>query len=336
MGVVVLGPRRARPPLAPTRAAADSGLAGANAVSIATIAAALLVGRRARLRVSRSAPPGGRSSFTATCVALFGLLLVREALDGWRRQRHGLVDRRLGPRDWILILLGLALVGFLLSLGPVVNVAARPIGPGLYAWLQPYRPAAPGASGCQSHRRPRGVRRSAPCGPWRDVAPCSPSPTGVRPGDERDRSPTRAGVRDIPAGLRASAGAPPPGGPSRSRTRRPTAWCSSGRRTRPGRTPIRCCGRIGHGKRVVNGYSGFVPQLLAKLSKLMTEPGPPFPDARGRGLPPPHLSARLPRGAPRRTRIWLFLGARRGGSSDRHHPRSSISTGTTATRTSGM
>ena len=34
---------------------------------------------------------------------------------------------------------------------------------------------------------------------------------------------------------------------------------------------------IGHGKRVVNGYSGFVPQLLAKLSKLMTEPGPPFP-----------------------------------------------------------
>ena len=34
---------------------------------------------------------------------------------------------------------------------------------------------------------------------------------------------------------------------------------------------------IGHGKRIVNGYSGFVPRLLAQLSKLLTMPGPPFP-----------------------------------------------------------
>jgi hypothetical protein len=34
---------------------------------------------------------------------------------------------------------------------------------------------------------------------------------------------------------------------------------------------------IGHGKRIVNGYSGFVPRLPAQLSKLLTMPGPPFP-----------------------------------------------------------
>src|SRR5262249_51844004 len=34
---------------------------------------------------------------------------------------------------------------------------------------------------------------------------------------------------------------------------------------------------LGHGKRIVNGYSGFAPHFLARLSGLLTQPGPPFP-----------------------------------------------------------
>jgi hypothetical protein len=34
---------------------------------------------------------------------------------------------------------------------------------------------------------------------------------------------------------------------------------------------------LGHGKRVVNGFSGFVPDGLRQLSGLLTTPGPPFP-----------------------------------------------------------
>ena len=77
-------------------------------------------------------------SFTVIGVALLGMLLTREAVDGWRRRQRGLVGRQLHPRDWVLLLLGLSLFAFLLSLGPVVHFAARPIGPGLYAWLHPY------------------------------------------------------------------------------------------------------------------------------------------------------------------------------------------------------
>jgi hypothetical protein len=92
-----------------------------------------------RLTVKGDGGPLPRAlSFTAISVALFGMLLAREAVDGWRRRQRGLADRRLGRREWVLVLLGLALVAALLSLGPVVNLARRPIGSGLYAWLHPY------------------------------------------------------------------------------------------------------------------------------------------------------------------------------------------------------
>src|SRR5262245_34951049 len=86
---------------------------------------------------------GGRAlpralSFAAIGVGLLGILLAREAVEGWRRRQRGLDERRLDRREWVLVLLGLTLFGFLLSLGPVTHLAGRPIGPGLYAWLQPY------------------------------------------------------------------------------------------------------------------------------------------------------------------------------------------------------
>ena len=90
---------------------------------------------------------------------------------------------------------------------------------------------------------------------------------------------------------------------------------------------------LGHGRRVVNGYSGFVPRLLANLSALMTQPGPPYPS--------PAAEAYLRRIYPlellvvRLGRRWRSRGARRGGSSGKRRLPSSGSAATSATRTSG-
>ena len=131
LGLAAIGAlwlRRERP-APPGRA--ERSLSAAIIVAVALAGLALATG-------GRGGPLPKALSFTVIGVALLGMLLAREAVDGWRRRQHGLADRRLGPRDWVLLLLGLALVGFLLSLGPVVNFARRPIGPGLYAWLHPY------------------------------------------------------------------------------------------------------------------------------------------------------------------------------------------------------
>ena len=59
-------------------------------------------------------------SFTGIGVALLGVILARHAAEGGRRWRAGLRERRLSERDWVGVLLGLAALAFLLSLGPVV------------------------------------------------------------------------------------------------------------------------------------------------------------------------------------------------------------------------
>jgi Interleukin-like EMT inducer/6-pyruvoyl-tetrahydropterin synthase related domain len=244
-------------------------------VSVGTIAAAVLLGRAVLIGItSGSAPPA--LSFTVVSVALLGLLVARQALDGWRRHQQGLVDRRLGPRDWVLILLGLSLVAFLLSLGPVVNVAGRPVGPGLYAWLQPYvlplralraanrigvlvvfavsLLAALGVTWLRAHL------------PRRAFAPVM-AVVGLLLLLEYATFPMSYGR--VPALLRpvdvVLKGAPPDAVVLEWPTYAPMADADAMFRS------------IGHRKRVVNGYSGFVPQFLNKLSGLLTQPGPPFP-----------------------------------------------------------
>src|SRR5262249_20415691 len=238
-------------------------------VAVAMAVAAALAGRDL---VTGPAVP----SFTAVCVTLFGLLLVWEVIEGWRRRREGLLDRSLGPRGWILVLLGLALVAFLLSLGPVVNVAGRPLGPGLFAWLPPYvfplralRSAnrigvlvvfavsvfaAFGVTWLRAHL------------PRRAFAPAM-SAIALLLALEYATFPMEYGR--VPALLRpvdlVLKDAPADAVVLEWPTNTPMADADAMLRS------------IGHGKRIVNGYSGFVPQILNQLSGLLTMPGPPFP-----------------------------------------------------------
>jgi Interleukin-like EMT inducer len=79
-----------------------------------------------------------RSLLTAGGVGALGCLVVGEVLEGRRRWRAGVTERRLAEPDWVRLLGGLALLAFLLSLGPVVHADGRPLGSGLYGWLYPY------------------------------------------------------------------------------------------------------------------------------------------------------------------------------------------------------
>jgi hypothetical protein len=75
---------------------------------------------------------------TACAVALLGCLLLRDALAGWRRWRAGLHDRRLTEGEWVSTLGAMGLLALLLSFGPLVGIGRVAAGPGLYAWLHPY------------------------------------------------------------------------------------------------------------------------------------------------------------------------------------------------------
>jgi hypothetical protein len=244
-------------------------------VSAAMVVAAALVGRA--MVLGEPERPGWQAAvFTAASVALFGLLLLREALDGWRRRQQGLVDRRLGPRDWILILLGVMLVAFLLSLGPVVNVAGHPIGPGLFAWLQPY--VLPLRALRAANRigvlvvfavsllAGFGVAWLRARLPRRAFAPVMAA-LGVLLALEYATFPMAYGR--VPALLRPVDTVLKDASPDTVVLEWPTNV--------PMPDADAMFRSIGHGKRIVNGYSGFVPQLLGGISTAMTEPGPPFP-----------------------------------------------------------
>ncbi|MGH7357259.1 MAG: hypothetical protein ACREJR_00420, partial [Candidatus Rokuibacteriota bacterium] len=110
-------------------------LAGAMGALLAALLGVVLL--EGELRV------GGVSirPFTELGVAVLAVLFLRQAVEGWRRWRTPARDPRLAERDWVMVLLGLALVAVLLSLGPVVALAPfgrRPIDEGLYAWLWPH------------------------------------------------------------------------------------------------------------------------------------------------------------------------------------------------------
>jgi hypothetical protein len=77
-------------------------------------------------------------SVTACGVLLLGCLLAQDALAGWRRWRAGARERRLAEGEWARLLAAVGLVALLLSLGPVVEIGRAEAGPGLYAWLHPY------------------------------------------------------------------------------------------------------------------------------------------------------------------------------------------------------
>jgi hypothetical protein len=77
-------------------------------------------------------------SVTACGVALLGCLLLRDALAGWRRWHAGLRERRLTEGEWVSTLGAMGLLTLLLSFGPIVRIGRLDAGPGLYLWLHPY------------------------------------------------------------------------------------------------------------------------------------------------------------------------------------------------------
>ena len=286
LGVLWLRRERPEAPGWPERAL-SAGMIGAIALGALTLIVA-----------GRGAPLPRALSFTAIGVALFGMLLVREAVDGWRRRQRGLADRRLGRREWVLLLLGLALVAALLSLGPVVNLARRPIGPGLYAWLHPY---------LLPLRALRAANRIGVLVVFAVSLLASLGVTwlrahlprrGIHPRRERARSPAGARVRDLPARLRPSAGARAP--------RRPSTQGRAGRRRDPGVARVRphdgrrrdvpvARPRKAHRERLL----GLRPPAARQPVRAHDDAGAALSDAGRRGLSPAHLSARSPRRAAR-------------------------------------
>jgi hypothetical protein len=70
-------------------------------------------------------------------IAILALILARIAVEGWWAARRG--ERgRLGDDEIRWVVLFLMVLFFLLSLGPVILYAGRPLGRGLYAYLYPY------------------------------------------------------------------------------------------------------------------------------------------------------------------------------------------------------
>jgi hypothetical protein len=264
LGVLWLQRERPVAPGRPERAL-SAGMIGAIALGGLTLIVA-----------GRGGPLPRALSFTAISVALFGMLLAREAVDGWRRRQRGLADRRLGRREWVLVLLGLALVAALLSLGPVVNLARRPIGSGLYAWLHPYLLPL------------RALRAANRIGVLVVFAVSLLASLGVT--WLRAHLPRRAFIPVVTvfgvllaleyATFPLAYGRVPALARPVDRALR-DAPASAVILEWPAYVPMTDADAmfrsLGHGKRIVNGYSGFVPRLLANLSALMTMPGPPYP-----------------------------------------------------------
>jgi len=253
------------------RGGAERWLAAGVAVAIAL--GVLALATRGRAHVGPFQTP---LAFSGVGVALLALLVARQALEGWRRRRAGVTERRLGERGWVLVLLGLALLALLLSLGPVVNLAGRPIGVGLYAWLYPWLLPL------------RAIRAATRIGVLVLLAVALLAAFGVA--WLRARLPRRAyaplaGALVVLLGLEYATF--------------PLPYERVASATRPVDAVLRAEAAdgvvlewpthvadadadamfrsIGHGKRIVNGYSGFVPGLLSELSGLLSEPGPPFP-----------------------------------------------------------
>jgi Interleukin-like EMT inducer len=209
--------------------------------------------------------------------SVLGLLLL--ALRGWAaRGAHR--PRSLSPGDWVRLLLLLAGVFGALALGPVIHLGRRQIGPGLYMDLYPIvlplhavrvtvrfavltlaglaLLAALGVRALEARLQARPVARRLALGaifltvgleyavvPARyERVRWAPRPVD----DVLRREPRDLAVLEWPTNVPAIDA---------------DAMVQS----------------LWHGKRLVNGLSGFVPALLPQLSALLSTPGEPFPGA---------------------------------------------------------
>jgi interleukin-like EMT inducer protein len=245
------------------------------ALAVAVVVACALAGLTLASGGRIGRPPKG-ISFSAMGVALLGCLLALQLVEGWRRYRAGLADRRLEPRDWVLVLLGLTLFAFLLSLGPVVHLARQPIGPGLYAWLYPYVVPL------------RGLRAATRVGVLVVFAAALLAAFGVtwlRTRLPRHAFVTVVGVLGLLLGLEYATFPLAYGRvPSVARPvdialqKAPADTVVLEWPVNVALTDADAMFRsIYHRKRIVNGYAGFVPGFLSELSGLLTMREPRFP-----------------------------------------------------------
>jgi hypothetical protein len=247
-------------------------------LATATVAGLLLAVLALATR-GRAWPFRAGVTFSVIGLALFGLLLAREAVEGWARRPAG--DRRLGPRGWVLVLLGLALVAFLLSLGPEVRLAGQPMGRGIYAWLYDWLLPL------------RGIRAVTRIGLLVVFAVGLLAALGVAWLQARLPRPVFApvfaalglllGLEYATTPLEYARAAPAARPVDRVLARvDPGAVVLEWPTYVPASDADAMFRSIAHGHRIVNGYSGFVPALLRDLSGLLTDPGPPFPTEAAR------------------------------------------------------
>jgi len=253
----------------------------------------------------------GGVPFTAVAVAALALGLARHAVEGARRWRLGLTARELGPREWILCLVGFAAVAFLLSVGPVVRVAGQPVDSGLYAWLYPYLVPL------------RAIRAVTRIGVLVLFAVAVLAALGVTWLSARL---PRAGRAVVAAAalllLLESATFPLPyervalARPVDAALGRvePEAVVLEWPTYVPATDADAMVRSVAHGRRIVNGYSGFVPGFIRELSGLLTTPGPVFPVPEAQAAlrrihPLRYLVVRLddPAVQPEWRAIWLGL-----------------------------
>jgi hypothetical protein len=132
----VLAPRPAGPALPRPGVWARRLVGGGLAVTLAAIAVFLVTGGGA---VTLLGVELSMTELDRAVAALLALGAVWLALEGRAWVRAGRA-RALSPREWAPLLGLLALVFALLSLGPVMQLGGREVGDGLYAWLYPVFP----------------------------------------------------------------------------------------------------------------------------------------------------------------------------------------------------
>jgi len=218
-------------------------------------------------------------AFSLFGVGCLALALARHAAEGWRRWRQGVSERRLTEREWVSLLLVLAAFGFLLSLGPVVHLERRALGPGLYAWLYPYLLPL------------HAIRVATRIGVLVVFAGALLAGFGMKwLGARLPAGPRRAVFAGVALlVLLEYASFPLPYG-ELDWARRPPVyrWLAD----QPGdfavvEVPMDVQNldahwmflSVGHRKRLVNGFSGFVPEYSRRLSALLSEPPAGFPSA---------------------------------------------------------